>query len=396
MPRRPSKADAVRALVTAFGESFAPNGPVGTYDVAFEGPAIRVTTKAGTRIERASEWKRLAGWLHAQTLPRKRADALGIVLPTLCEFSGSVWAPMKRLLEAPAVAEALAALEASLRDEDPDEALACRYSATFNQWAYSTPTFKTGRVRAAIDAAFAKHGALRAMPLVKLPLAFVRDPNPLERLRALAWVREAMSESPASLLGIHRLLVREILPLARTGRGLWREAAVSIVERWVRRLVVRGALPEALAMLEVLLDYGVGVPEHLALRYEALLGSDERDEADRAMARLRLIADPRGLLRVPLQRAEQHVDDVQAMALSNAAKALRQIADGAPPFTERRLKGEATPRVVTSAEAAKLARGCAEEAMAIFERRATAPPAIASPPNYAFWIERTKKVLASS
>lgn len=138
--------------------------------------------------------------------------------------------------------------------------------------------------------------------------------------------------------------MREILPLARTGRGLWREAAVS---------------------------YGVGVPEHLALRYEALLGSDERDEADRAMARLRLIADPRGLLRVPLQRAEQQVDDVQAMALSNAAKALRQIADGAPPFTERRLKGEATPRVVTSAEAAKLARGCAEEAMAIFERRAS-------------------------
>jgi hypothetical protein len=124
MSPAPSPVDGVHSLISAFGASFAPGDTAPPYEVSLGGPRIRLTTSRGVLEEHASEWKRLCGRLWVQALPDDRARALDVLLPTLSDFDGAVWAPMQRLLEADAVASALRTLEASL--PDALEALACR------------------------------------------------------------------------------------------------------------------------------------------------------------------------------------------------------------------------------------------------------------------------------
>ncbi|WP_437739001.1 hypothetical protein WMF39_24955 [Sorangium sp. So ce1504] len=211
------------------------------------------------------------------------------------------------------------------------------------------------------------------MELVKIPLEFLSSASPIERLEALYWLREALRENPTKVLGIHRLLVQHVLPVCRQGVGLWREGAMGVIERWVTRLVSRAAYPEALPMLDILLAYGVAIPGLLPLRYEALRASNEPAEAERTLLRLRAIADASGHLRSPWVRADSHVDDLCAIASWKVAKVFRQVADGAHPFAERRLKNKPGPPAVTASEAAEISRGLAAHALELFQRRAAQP-----------------------
>lgn len=391
-------ADAVQTLVSAFGTSFAPGAEVQKFEARLEGPLLRVTTDYGELVEHASEWKRLCGRLWGRTLPSKRARALRVLLPTLSNFDGAVWAPMNDLLEAPAVASAVRTLESLLRAH-PSDAFCCRYSASFGQCGGEFLHHK-GRVARARDDAFERRGGLRAMELVKLALEPFDSSKPLERLQGLFWLLQAMRESPGNLLGIHRLLLRHVLPLCQQATGLWREAAMSVIERWAPKLVARAAHQEALPLLDTLLEYGVAVPRFLASRYECLLVLNEPEEARRTLERLRAIADAQGVVRAPVIRAEQHVDDIEAVALWTAAKLFRNLASGEPAYDfsdaavyERRLKGEPTPVRLTPADASKRSRAYAEAALTILERRAAQPPAVRSPLRYAFFIDSSKEWL---
>ncbi|WP_437972641.1 hypothetical protein WMF11_26005 [Sorangium sp. So ce295] len=384
MSPAPSPVDAVHSLISAFGASFAPGDTAPPYEVSLDGPRIRLTTSRGVLEEHASEWKRLCGRLWAQALPDERARALEVLLPTLSDFDGAVWAPMQRLLEADAVASALRTLEASL--PDALEALACRCSASFAESIHGEHPFARGAIPAAQKEAFARKSALSTVELVKIPLEFLGSASPLERLEALYWLRDAMRENPTKVLGIHRLLVQHVLPVCRQGVGLWREGAMGVIERWVTRLVSRAAYPEALPMLDLLLAYGVAIPGLLPLRYEALLASNEPAEAERTLLRLRAIADGSGHLRSPWVRADSHVDDLCAITSWKVAKVFRQVADGAHPFAERRLKNEPGPPAVTASEAAEISRGLAAHALELFRRRAAQPPTVAYPPRYDVYI----------
>ncbi|APR81717.1 Hypothetical protein A7982_07066 [Minicystis rosea] len=374
----PTPVDAIHSLISAFGASFAPGDAAPPYEASLDGSKIRLTTSRGVIEEHASEWKRLCGRLWAQVLPEERARALEILLPTLSDFDGAVWPPMQRLLEDDAVASALRTLEASL--PDPLEALTCARSAFFAESIHAEHPFRSGAISAAQHAAFAKKSSLSTMELVKIPLEFLSSPIPLERLEALYWLREAMRENPTKVLGIQRLLVQHVLPICREGVGLFREGALSVIERWAPRMVSRAAYPEALPMLDTLLSYGVAIPRLLPLRYEALLGSNEPAEAERTLSRLRAVADASGHLRSPWLRADSHVDDLCAIASWQVAKVFRQVADGAHPFAERRLKNEPAPPAVTASEAAEISRSLAARALELFQRRAAEPPAVAYPP----------------
>lgn len=393
-----SGADAFHTLVTAFGTSFAPRAAAPTYEARLEGPLLRVTTDDGELVEHASEWKRLCGLLWVRTLPSKRARALRVLLPTLSEFDGSVWAPMTHLLEDAAVASAVRTFESLLRAA-PVDALCCRYSASFGKFGGEL-LHRKGKVARALDDAFEKRGALRSMELVKLALAPLDSANPLERLQGLFYLLHAMRESPGKLLGIHRLLVRHVLPLCRQGTGLWREAAMSVIERWVPSLVSRAAYQEALPLIDVLLDYGVAVPRFLAARYECLLALGQPEEAKRTLESLRAIADARGVLPTPINRAAQLVDDIEAVAQWKLAKLFGNLARGEPAYDisdaavyEKRLTGEPAPPALTSREASKRSRAHAQAALTILERRAALPPAVKIPLNYAFFIDASKKWL---
>jgi hypothetical protein len=302
---------------------------------------------------------------------------------------------MDRLLQSPAVQSALRLLDGALQATHPLEALYCRYSAKAARWAFSVNEMKRGRVMAAWDEAFKKHGALRAMALVKLSLQFVDSPKPIERLQSLVWLREAMSENPANVLGIHRLLVSEVLPICRGVSGLLREVAVSVLDRWVPGLVARYAHPEALPLIDLLLDYGVGVPRKLALRFECLLGLGQRSEAERAMERLRAIADVNGHLLKPVQRGvNQHVDDIRGQALLTNAKMFNLIAEGGLSFPERRLKQESPPPDFSSSEASSICRAYASEALTIFRARSKEPPLDPeNRTNYTFYIDWATKLI---
>lgn len=393
-----SAVDAFRTLVSAFGTSFAPGAAAPGYEARLDGPLLRVTTERGELVERASEWKRLCGRIWVHTFVSERAEALRVLLPTLSEFDGAVWAPMSQLLEAPAVAAAVRTLEKSLRDH-PDEAFACRYSAAFGQ-VDGELDHHEGRVAKARDDAFEARGALGAMQLVKLALEPQGSAKPLERLQGSFWLLQAMRESPENLLGIHRLLLKHVWPVAQQGSGLWREAAMSVLERWTPRLVSRAAHLEALPLIDALLDYGVAVPRFLALRYECLLAMDEPDDAERTLERLRATADARGVLEAPLNRGQQHVDDIEAVALWKMAKLFGNLAKGTPAYDssdaaryEKRLKGEPTWPSLDAREARRRSERYAAAAVVLLERRAAQPRILTTPLNYAFFLDASKKWL---
>lgn len=391
MARAKSVVDAVHTLTTTFGASFAPGKQAPHYEVRCDGTKIRVTTNRGELAEHAAEWKRLCGRLWAEAWPRER-DALAIQLPTLSAFESSVWSPMAELIESDAVAAALGTLEASLAAAHPLDALYVRHSAAMG--AFGGCPFETKKVKKTRAEAFAKRGGLRALELVKVSLQFIDSKDPVESLQSLFWTREAMQESPANLLGIHRLLVKHVVPLCREPEGLPREGAMAVIERWVPHLVVRAAYPEATTFIDLLLDYGVATTRFVELRYECLLGLNRRSEADDMMGRLRAIADPAGYIRFPLMRYDQYVDDVRAMSLQTVAKTLRAVADGKHPFSERRMKNESAPPNLSSSEAAKQSREYATEALAIFERLSANPPETAFKRNYEFHINLSKRLLA--
>lgn len=387
--------EAFRNLVEEHGKSFAPEQVLPSYDLHFDGPKVLLAVGGHTIEEHVSEWKRAAGRLWAlASFPPDQAAIVIANLPTLSVFNGAVWAPMERLVEAPSVSAAVETLADGLAKDQPMEALLCRHSASFANMAPGVDLYEAGPGAKERDEAFATKGALSAMALVKLSLAHLGDDDPVERLRSLIWLREAMRENPAAVLGIHRLLVSEVVPLARTGVGLWREAALSVLERWVTKLVARGAFPEALPLLELLLAYGVGVPTMLALRHETLLCLGDDEEAERTFGRLASLADANGHLRAPLNRVDQHIDDVRAVALWRVAKLLRQIAEDEPPFTERRLKKEPLPPEVNAKDAARRSKAHALRAKALLERRAGEPKVLAYPLNHGFYLGAVTKLLA--
>lgn len=343
--------EALKDLFIAYGEHLAEGWSLVEFEVSWEGREIvltmqgqregrLVTTSSPAPMVRSvkghlSAWKQLVGRYWAASQKDEFFQALHTVLPTLMDRPGSggaFWEPFSEVLEDRRVKQAVKTFAKACKDHgDVVGARMCSLSQGI------TSRHRRGKASSKVSGALEAKGSLSTVGGIKLLAPLMRAVDPQDRIEALLELQDIlMMSSPKNCLTANKLMMEHVAPLWTDPEPLVREQAIAVAERWAPTLMTRKAFEEALPVLDVLIDYGVALPDNLRHRYlcHLVLGNDQEAQAD--WSSIEIIYE--GVEEVHLLGFEHgSIQSYRGLALTIAAEAQLQFANGEDPAKERRV-----------------------------------------------------------